>query len=143
MTTNYYPMATVETTPSNPTGTTSTTLVQAGVGTTFTPEATGKVLVIISGAMYNATTGDGVQTIISYAAGTSVPSNGAAATGTTAGNTSSATSSSASYRNTLICVALLTLTPGTEYWVDLQFAAITGGTADLTGLQVFLHEVPN
>lgn len=141
--TNYYPMATIETTPGNPTGTTSTTLVQAGIGSTFTPQGSGKILVIISGAMYNPTAGDGVEAIISWAAGSSVPVNGAAATGTTAGNTSSATSSSANYRNTLICVALLNLVAGTEYWVDLQFAAITGGTADLTGLQVLIHELPN
>ncbi len=119
--------ATFQGSPANPTGTTSTTQVMAGLGSTckITPTYSGRAMVQFQGSAYNSTTGN-VLAQIRYGTGTA-PSNGAAATGTTAGNIVTATIPSATYRSPMALAAIVTgLTPGTAYWFDLGFAPNTG-----------------
>ena len=116
---------------SSPVSTTSTTLVMAGYGQTFTPKKTGRVLIILSLNANNNTAGDGVQAVLSYGTGTP-PAAGAAATGTQTSIASDHTSSTANAAGTMVLAAVLTgLSVGTTYWLDVAYSAITGGTATI------------
>ena len=115
-----------------PAGTTSTTLVMAGYGQTFTPSKTGRVLIILLANVNNNTAGDGVQAVLSYGTGTPPAANGALA-GTQVGGTAKETSAAASASNEVALAVVLTgLTVGTTYWLDVAYAAITGGTATIS-----------
>ncbi|MEM3845588.1 MAG: hypothetical protein QXU98_07805 [Candidatus Parvarchaeota archaeon] len=127
-------------TPSNPSGTTSTSPVQMGLGITYTPSTTGRLLIIVTGEAANNTAGDGATVQLSYGTGSS-PSNGASATGTAIGSKISVTSNAASQTVPVTLGYVLTgLTVGTSYWFDLQVAAITGGTASVSNLTVLIIE---
>ena len=116
----------------SPAGTTSTTLVMAGYGQTFTPQKTGRVLIILLANVNNNTAGDGVQAVLSYGTGTP-PAAGAAVTGLQTGGTAKVTSAAASASNEVVLVTILPgLTVGTTYWFDVAYAAITGGTATIS-----------
>ncbi len=109
--------------------TTSTSLVMAGYGKTFTPKSTGRVLILLITEANNNTAGDGVSLQINYGTGTA-PSSGAAVTGTQASPAASITAAAASANVTVTLFAIVTgLTIGTSYWLDLAYAAVTGGTA--------------
>lgn len=113
--------------------TASTTLVMAGLGSsfTFTPQFSTRIAVIIFGTMSNNTANDGARATIAYGTGTA-PVNGAAATGTAPNFTSQITSVNANQVSPFTQVLTITgLTLGTAYWFDLQFAAITGGSASI------------
>ncbi|MEM3844947.1 MAG: hypothetical protein QXU98_04525 [Candidatus Parvarchaeota archaeon] len=126
--------------PSNPSGTTSTSAVQMGLGVTYTPATTGRLLVIVVGEASNNTAGDGATVQLSYGTGSS-PSNGASATGTAVGSKISITSNAASQTVPFSLGYVLTgLTIGTSYWFDLQVAAVTGGTASVSNLTVLIIE---
>ena len=115
----------------SPAGTTSTTLVMAGYGQTFTPSKTGRVLIILLVNVNNNTAGDGVQAVLSYGSGTPPAANGALA-GTQVGSPMDATSGVASAANEITLAAVITgLTVGTTYWVDVAYSALTGGTATI------------
>lgn len=124
--------AALQVTASNPTGTTSTSDVMAGVGTSchITPVASGRLLVHFQGDVFNSTVGN-VSAQIRYGTGTA-PANGVPATGTAVGSKIVATVPTASYRIPIHLSAVITgLTPGTAYWFDLGFAPNTGtGTTE-------------
>jgi hypothetical protein len=116
----------------SPAGTTSTTLVMAGYGQTFTPSKTGRVLIILLANVNNNTAGDGVQAVLSYGSGTP-PAANSALTGTQVGGTAKETSAAASASNEVALAAVVTgLTVGTTYWLDVAYSAITGGTATIS-----------
>ncbi|MEM3828459.1 MAG: hypothetical protein QXP36_04510 [Conexivisphaerales archaeon] len=126
--------------PINPNGITSLSPVQLGLGITYTPSSTGRVLVIVIGEAANNTAGDGVQVQLSYGTGTA-PSNGAAATGTSIGSILTTTSNAAGQTVPFTLVYVLSgLTIGTSYWFDLQVMAVTGGTAYVQNLTVYIIE---
>lgn len=134
-----FPMPSIWTGPFNPTGTTSTSLVMMGLGIYFTPETSGRVLIIAVGQLVNSTAGKGVQGNIHTGTGTA-PVNGAASTGTSRG-VSTAWSDVPATSITFILVGLATgLTPNTQYWVDLAVEAISSGTATVSGVWVLLIE---
>jgi hypothetical protein len=117
------------------------TFVMAGVGQYITPSLSGVLLAIASLQGRNATSADGVSIKIAYGTGTA-PTNGAAATGTVASPIMSMTSSAANAANCMTCVAMiLGLTIGTVYWIDLQYAALTGGTATIENLNWSIVEL--
>ena len=131
----------VSSTPINPTGTANGSQVMAGLAVAFTPHSSGRVLVIVSMTLYNTTAGDGAQAQIRYGTGTA-PTNAAAATGTTAGNVVSATSSGANAFVGGVCSTVVSgLSVGTAYWFDLGENAIAGGTASLTAISFSIVEV--
>jgi len=116
----------------SPAGTTSTTLVMAGYGQTFTPSKTGRVLIILLANVNNNTAGDAVQAVLSYGTG-AAPAANAALAGTQVGGTAKETSAAASASNEVALAAVVTgLTVGTTYWLDVAYSAITGGTAAIS-----------
>lgn len=131
-----------------PTGRSSATFVMTGCNTTFTPQATGRVLVLCTGYIGNGTTTDGMSWKIMYGTG-AAPANNDAVSGTICG----AVCSMASVVTSCLQVPLISqgivtgLVPatisakgdtvaGTTYWFDLAFSYITGGT--VTPVQVVL-----
>ncbi|HZK99032.1 MAG TPA: hypothetical protein VFC47_03955 [Caulobacteraceae bacterium] len=126
----------------NPGSTASTTMVMAGFGRTITPARTGNVWVQFAAYCYNTTAADQVQLQLAYGTGTA-PANGAAATGTTFGPLilSQSTSANAS-QNCSLGYELTGLTVGVAYWIDPQFKAGIGGTANIPASALTLQEVP-
>lgn len=130
----------------NPTGTNSTTGVMAGLAKTFTPQASGRILIIISGQATNNTGDNGFKYDLRYGTG-NAPANAAALTGTQVGSTISG-SSVASSTTTAIPImpfihqgVVTGLTPGTTYWIDLGIYAVTGGTATFSSVNVTIIEL--
>ncbi len=138
--------------PANPTGTTSTTGLMMGMGLAggdsthggiATAAATsGKVLIIISGTIFNATAiADGGKVQIRHGTGTA-PTNGAALTGTADGGLVQFICSTTAEKGVFSCNAIVTgLTASTNYWIDVGLAAITGGTATITDVSISAHEL--
>lgn len=128
--------------PSNPTGTTSTTGVMMGLGVAYTPTRSGIVLVQIEGQMQNNTADDGAQAKLYYGTG-SAPANGAALTGTQKGQAAiiDYVPTAAKRWPFGVTTVISGLTLNTAYWFDLALAALTGGTASLTGLEVVICEL--
>ena len=78
--------ATANLSPTNPTGTVSTSLVMLGLGSTLkiTPVNTGVILFMITGQVNNSASGGSCNNQLSWGTG-AAPANGAAATGTQIG----------------------------------------------------------
>lgn len=129
--------------PSAPTGTTSTTLVMAGLAGSITTR-TGKILLCMSGVGADNTANDGTKMQMSYGTGTA-PVNGAALTGTQIGPVqqySAATLAAGATAPYGACTVVTGLSGGTAYWFDTAFAAITGGTANLTQAYMSANDLP-
>lgn len=131
---SYINNATLQASPSNPTGTTSTTAVMMGLGgtCTITPVYTGRIKIEFIGQGSNTVSGDGWIHAIRWGTGTA-PVNGAALTGTQVGtsiriDTAGGGSFSAPMANSGIVTGL---TPATAYWLDIALAQINGGTATI------------
>jgi len=143
MTISSFLSATPQTTtgaPFNPGGTASATAVMMGIGKSFTPVKSGKVLVLVCGTVTNSTISDGAG--INYRYGTGgAPVNGAAATGTASSiATQNVTVAAAAELIPFCIVGTESLTPNTTYWFDLQLNNITGGTATLTQVSFSIVE---
>lgn len=125
--------------PLNPTGTTSSSRVMMGMGTTLqvTPTTSGNLLISLNwSSLSNNTAGDSAngQVCFGLVSG-GVPANGAAVTGTCIGGGLNATSinanQSASGSTTLYVTGL---TVGQAYWFDTSLRQITGGTATISNV---------
>jgi hypothetical protein len=140
-------------TPSNPTGTQSTSYVMMGLGGTakITPNGSGIILIIVSGSIINtagstnATNSSNLQ--IRYGSGTA-PSNGAAVTGTAVG--SALTQSSHNNINTFAfslsgIASGLTISPSTTYWIDIALQDVTDpsvqGPVNLSNISISVVEL--
>lgn len=135
---NYY-----QATPSNPTGTTSTTGLQMGLAGALTPALSGNVMAVISGDVNNSAGGsDECKMQIRYGTG-SPPANGAALTGLgTIGGLVKASSANNNLPAPFSLNGIINgLTPSTAYWFDMSLAAITGGTCTAQDISVSLFEV--
>lgn len=123
---------TLQATPANPTATTNTTGVMMGLAQSFTPNFSGRVLILVSGYLSNGTASAGAKTQIRHGTGTA-PINGAALVGTADGNfvaIQNGTSPMAAIPFAMQ-VILTGLTIGTAYWIDLSLASLTSGTSTL------------
>jgi len=132
-------------TSASPSGTTSTTYVMLGLGGSWkiTPTTYGNVRITINGQLNNGTTGDGINVIMAYGTGTA-PTNGAALTGTTVGINTIFTDLTGLLTNGVPFskdYIITGLTAGTAYWFDLQFKAVTGGTASVINCQFTAQEL--
>jgi hypothetical protein len=130
-------------TPSNPTGTTSSSLVMMGIGTTYEPGVSGIIFAVITG-QYGGASGNNNSIIPCYGTGTP-PSNGAAQAGTEFGagavpEFKGAGSSTTPYQFAFTDV--LTLSAGTTYWFDLAMSSSGGGTVNLYNIKMVLVELP-
>ncbi len=119
-----------------PTGTSSTTSIMAGMGSTckITPSATGRIRFTIEGRVANSTSGDGSSLILAYGSG-AAPANGAASAGTAPSslNMILITTATGSPPTSFSLTGNVTgLTLSTQYWFDLQQAAVTGGTMTIS-----------
>lgn len=130
------PGASSNTTSAAPTGTASTTAVMMGIAGSITPTSTGRVTFTISGQMANNTVNDGATVQLRTGTGTA-PTNGAALTGTQRGVSQTHTSLvAADTAGFSITVTVTGLTLGTAVWIDAALAAVTGGTASITGVTI-------
>lgn len=134
--------ASSQATPANPTGTSSTTGVMMGLAGSITPSRSGKVLIQVSGDIFNATAiADGGKAQIRWGTG-SAPTNGAALTGTTAGGLVQYIAATTAEKAPFSLNAVVTgLTLGTAVWIDLGLAAITGGTATVNDISISAIEL--
>ena len=133
---------------SGPFTTTNTTGVMMGLGASpytlkYKPNIGNAILITICGTIYNASgIGDGAKVAIRAGTGTA-PANGAALTGSQYSlyqtYISSTTAGKVPFSLTTIIVPVV---PNTQYWIDLSLAAITGGTAAISDLQVSAIELP-
>ena len=135
--------------PADKSSTTSTTGVMLGLAGSITPANSGQVLIIISGDMDNSGAGNGTQVRIRYGTGTA-PANGAALTGTTAGTlqkyvNGDATGIGVTFIPGRVPFSVNAIVPNlaitTAYWVDLEFGAITGGTARVRDVSMSIVEL--
>lgn len=120
-------------TPTDPTGTSSTAGVMMGLGGSFTPATTGRMLLFISGDAWNSTAASGFVVALRFGTG-SAPANAAALTGTQAGNPIAcpATTSQVNDRSPYAIMAIVSgLTVGTPYWLDAALTSITSGTSTI------------
>ena len=107
----------------------------------ITPVNSTRIAIAISGILDNNTGGNGAFANIRYGTGTA-PSNGAAATGTTATKTVQVTQLLAGQNAIYSQVAVVTgLMIGTNYWIDLALGIVVGGTARIRNLNVMAYEV--
>ena len=135
--------ASYQASPSNPTGTTDTTGKMMGLAGAITPSSSGKVLITITGTIANATAiADGAKVQIRYGTG-SAPANAAALTGTAVGSLQQYIAATTAETAPFSVTAVVTgLTLSTAYWLDVGLAAITGGTAAITGVSITATELP-
>jgi hypothetical protein len=125
-------------------GTTSTAGVMAGYGIVVQPNVTGVFLAIFTGQFSNSVSGDGTYAQVCWGTGTP-PANGAAPAGTPIPQgvyMLHIPASSGQVQAPFSVTGLITgLAPGTNYWLDLLQAAMTGGTAQLTGVSWTVVEI--
>lgn len=134
-------------TPANPTGSTSTSLVMMGLGSTctYTPASSGIVLVNVTG--YGTTLGAVAQLGVGARYGTSTPPvNGTAVTGTRFGGIGDGQirPTAASFSEAFAFTGLLTgLIPATTYWFDVAIS--TSNPADagtISSVSMTMVELP-
>ena len=134
-------ITTAQSTPGNPTGTTSTTAVMMGLAGSIKLQGSGRILIVLSGDISNNTTADGVTSQLSYGTG-AAPANGAALTGTQVGNIVSFTALTGVLTVPLAQQAIVSgLIVGTTYWIDAAVKAVTGGTASILNLSLSVVEL--
>lgn len=128
--------------PANPTGTTDTTGVMMGLAGTITPTITGRILITVTGTMFNPTAiADGAKVQIRTGIG-AAPANGDALTGTAVGSLQQYIAATVLEKAPFSVAAIVSgLTLNVARWIDVSLAAITGGTATITDLSLSAVEV--
>lgn len=136
-----------QTSPANPTGTTSATPTMMGLAGSITPTVSGNVLIIVSGHFNcdGAVNTDGGTAHLRYGTG-SAPANAAAVTGTTTGTTASftvdASTASSIVTGGLIIQSYITgLTVGTTYWLDIDLAATSSISSAVSAHEVVITAI--
>lgn len=149
----YIPVAAkLNSTPANPTTTTSAVGVMMGLGgvATITPSITGQISIQIAGDIDNTTGGASVLAQIRFGTG-AAPANGAALTGTVLGAQPVYTQSNATGllglsftpgrgNFSLSGITISGLTIGTTYWIDISLATAGGGTARIRNITITANE---
>lgn len=129
---------TLQASPGNPTGTSNTTGLMMGLGTTckLTPAYSGRIRVSFEGTINNNTANKTSSIKVYYGTGTA-PANAAAITGTQLGGNPQwdQTSSAFQFGFGGVGGVITGLTPGTAYWFDIALASpVATGTASLTNI---------
>jgi hypothetical protein len=137
-------MASTAARPADPVATASATLVMMGLGVMFTPNLSGRVMVMLSGVAFTWTS------VVPFAAGGRFgtgkpPANGDAVSGTRFGAatdpviTAAATSGGVGF----MLADIVGLIPGTTYWFDLALSTTNAGAAATAkSISVQLAELP-
>ncbi|HSS26143.1 MAG TPA: hypothetical protein VLL82_17530 [Mycobacterium sp.] len=129
--------------PTNPTGTTSTTLVQMGAGSTchITPTLTGAVVFQFTGFVQNNTANDGWDLQGGYGTG-AAPANGAALTGNVFTTQVFGVQGVGGASLPFALAGVITgLTVGTLVWFDVRAGSLTGGTTAVGGITCMAFEL--
>lgn len=130
-----------QTSPGDPTGTTSATAVMMGLAGSLTPLLTGRILVLLSGTIANATAiADGGTVQIRFGTG-AAPANGDAVTGTLIAAQDYVAATTAQKSPFGLHGVISGLTLGTAYWIDAALLAITSGTATIKKASLTLLEL--
>lgn len=126
----------------SPTGTTSTTFVMMGLGSSaiIKPTRTGNIIFCGCGRLSNSVGGDAARVELCYGTGTA-PANGAAVTGTIVALQEAATLSGGGQTVPFNLLGGAALTVGTTYWFDLAVEAVTGGTASVETVTLTAFEL--
>jgi hypothetical protein len=138
--------ANLQTSALSPAGTTSGTGVMAGLGAlgaVFTPVKSGTIFVTVSGSLNNNTATGGATVQIRYGTGTA-PANGAALTGTVAGQAAQRTGAGWGANQVCpynLCVIITGLSLGVPIWIDCSQAILSTGTMNFTAA-VAAFELP-
>lgn len=134
--------AVVQASPADPTGTTDLTGKMMGLAVSIMPVNTGRILVVISGTIANATAiADGANVQLRTGTG-SAPANGDALGGTVAGGLVKYVAATTAQKSPFTVSAIISgLTLATARWIDLGLAAVTGGTATVKDLSVSAYEL--
>ncbi len=130
-------------TPGDPAGTASATLVMMGLAGTITPTYSGKVRVTVDGQWSNSSGSGGLSMALATGTG-AAPVNAAAATGTIVGATYTnvAETVGTASESFSITRTVTGLASATAVWIDLQVARTAAGTVTLTHLTVTADEMP-
>jgi hypothetical protein len=132
---------TSQSTPANPTGTSSTAGVMMGLAGTITPLKSTIIKFEATGAVNNGTANRGSFVGVRYGTG-SAPTNGAATAGTLAGNGTFHNNAAASLTVPFTSLGIVTgLTVGTAYWYDLWLGSLTSGTSAVFGVTLIAYEL--
>ena len=112
-----------------------------GLAGSFTPNAGGNALLLVTGDMVCSVIGDGATLQIAYGTG-AAPANNAALTGTLAAKALNFITSTVAGRQPFNLMAYVTgLVVGTPYWVDLAVQNLTGGSTTIANVNVVAIEV--
>lgn len=132
-------LAQSQSTPADPTGTTSATTKMMGLAGAITPAVTGRVRITIDGYIGVTAVPNVVGFRMQTGTGTA-PTNGAALTGTTRGSSPSTQGSATTDRMPFSLTRIVTgLTLATAIWIDIGLDT-TGGTASLHNLTIIAQE---
>ncbi len=132
---------TAQSSPADPTGTSSATGVMMGLAGAITPATTGRVLFMISGDVGNATITTTISIQLYEGTGTA-PVNGAAITGSAIGGLVKFITAAAAQRAPFAVAAIVTgLTLGTPYWFDVSLADDTAGTSTIKNVSATAFEI--
>ena len=133
---------TVQASPGDPTGSASLVGLMMGLGVTITPSVTGRIQIIVTGTIANATAiADGANVQLRTGTG-AAPANGNALTGTVAGGLVKYVAATVAEKAPFTVSAIVSgLTLNTTVWIDLGLAAVTGGTATVKDLSVSAVEL--
>lgn len=135
-------LASSQSSPADPTGTADVGGKMMGLAASITPAVTGKVIVTVSGTIFNPTAiADGAKVQIRTGIG-AAPANGDALAGTTAGGLVQYVAATVLQKVPFSVTARITgLTVNVARWIDVGLAAITGGTATISDLSITAFEV--
>jgi hypothetical protein len=131
--------------PSNPASTSSTSFKMMGLGSTLklTPTFSGTVIIKLDSETKNTVDGNGVQFEIFYGTGTA-PSNGSLTTGTQEGPTFErdfwGKNATVGFSTNLTITGL---TVGTPYWFDIALKSLGSGSSDATmqNIEFYIEEI--
>jgi hypothetical protein len=113
----------------------------AGLAGGITPTTSGRVLFLITAMLRNSTIGDGAAVQIRFGSG-AAPAAGDAPTGTAVGSVKHMVAATAAgVSGVSLAFTATGLTVGTPYWFDLSLAAITGGHAYLSDVDLVAIEM--
>jgi hypothetical protein len=133
--------ATLQVTPTAPTGTSSTSVVMMGLGSTckITPVFSSRVKVLFIGVSTNSTSGQVTDMRVFFGTG-SAPANGVAQTGTQVGTFVLGQAASLGFDTSFTNGGLVTgLTPGVPVWFDIGMN-VSGGTGSIVTVACTLEE---
>lgn len=116
--------------------------VMMGLAGAITPLVTGKVLIVVSGTIFNSTgaAGDGCNIQLRHGTG-AAPANGAAATGTAVGGLLHYVASTGAGKVPFSLNAFVSGLSLAAHWIDVTLAATTGGTANITDVSISAVEL--